>query len=384
EVFSDHHEHSTDLTYRYCTECMVTGTDLNAASIRHGIEALGNSLVIAGSAKRMRIHIHTNEPETIFELVSEFGTVGNTKADDMIGQARALNRSNRDIVIVTDSAADIPEDVLEAHDIHMVPLRVQFGTESHLDKTGMTPAEFRRELETNPNTPGTSQPTQGDLRRMYEFLGTHFKEIISIAVSSSLSGSYQGAVNAASRTDVSDRVDVIDSLNVSVGQGLIALQAARLAERGLRGDELIAAIDATAAATTTYAMVSDLTNAVRSGRVKPYFKYIADWLKLTPVLGKTPAGEVGLSGVLFGRRKLLERFAAHVARKNRGDGPLEFAIAHGHTEAEDAEMLGNLLQERLRDASCVWQTEIGAALGVHAGMQALVVAVMPADDSGPD
>ena len=379
EVFLDHHEHSTDLTYRYCTECMVTGKDLDSARIRQEIEALGNSMVIAGSKKRLRIHIHSNEPETIFELVGEFGEVGKTKADDMIGQARALNRSNRDVVIVTDSAADIPEDVLEAHDIHMVPLRVQFGTDSHLDKTGMTPAEFRRELETNPNTPGTSQPTQGDLRRMYEFLGTHFKEIVSISVSSALSGTHQGAVNAASRTDVSERIDVLDSVNVSVGQGLITLQAARLAESGLRGAELAASINKAAEGTTCYAMVSDLTNAVRSGRVKPYFKHIADWLKLTPVLGKTPDGTIGLSGVLFGRSNLVGKFAAHVAGKSLGNGPVEFAIAHGHTEANDAEELSNLLQDRLDEASCVWQTELGAALGVHAGMQALVVAVMPSE-----
>jgi len=122
DVFNDHHEHITDLTYRYCTECMVTGDALNKAAIRQTLEALGNSMVIAGSAKRLRIHIHTNEPESIFELVSDFGVVDKTKADDMIGQARTLNRSNRDVVIVTDSAADIPEDVLEAHDIHMVPL----------------------------------------------------------------------------------------------------------------------------------------------------------------------------------------------------------------------------------------------------------------------
>lgn len=381
DAFTDHHEHSTDLTYRYCTECMVIGENLEPAALRHELEALGNSMVIAGSAKRLRIHIHTNEPETIFELVSAFGEVDKTKADDMIGQARTLNRENRDVVIMTDSAADIPEDVLEAHDIHMVPLRVQFGTESHLDKAGMTPAEFRRELERNPNTPGTSQPTQGDVRRMYEFLGTHFKEIVCVSLSAALSGTHQGAVAAAARTDLEDRISIIDSCNVSVGQGLLALHAARLSERGLRGTELAQGVTEMAGNIHCYAMVSDLTNAVRSGRVKPWIKQLANWLRLTPILGKTPEGRVGLSGVLLGRRHLVQRFAAHVARKHRTGG-LEFAIAHGHTEAQDADELSSLLQDRLPDTSCVWQTEIGAALGVHAGMQALVVAVMP-DGAGP-
>jgi dihydroxyacetone kinase-like predicted kinase len=129
---------------------MLTGEGLDPAVIRQELEALGNSMVIAGSSRRLRIHIHTNEPETIFDLVGEFGEVGQTKADDMIGQARTLNRSNRDVAIVTDSAADIAEAQMEAYDIHMVPLRVQFGTESHLDKAGMTPTEFRRELSAIP------------------------------------------------------------------------------------------------------------------------------------------------------------------------------------------------------------------------------------------
>ena len=377
DAFIDHHEHSTDLTYRYCTECMITGQALDKAAVRQSIEALGNSMVIAGSDQRLRIHIHTNEPETIFELVGEFGEVGKTKADDMIGQARTLNRSNRDVVIVTDSAADIPEDVLEAHDIHMVPLRVQFGTDSFLDKSGMTSAEFRRELESNPNTPGTSQPTQGDLRRMYEFLGTHFREIVSVSLSAALSGTYQGTVNAAARTDLSERIRVVDSFNVSVGQGLLALRAAQFAESGLRGEELQGAIEDASHGISNYALVCDLTNAVRSGRVKPWFKHLADWLRLTPILCKTPDGKIGLSGVLFGRHRLVERFASHVARKHRGNGALEFAIGHGHTEADDADQLSNLLQEKLDDANCIWQTEIGAALGVHAGMQALVVALAP-------
>jgi len=379
-VFNNHHEHSTDLQFRYCTECMVTGENLEPAKIRQELEALGNSMVIAGSATRLRIHIHTNEPETIFDLVSEFGAVGKTKADDMIGQARTLNRSNREVVIVTDSAADIPDHVMAVHDIHMVPLRVQFGTDSHLDKTGISPAEFRRELERNPNIPGTSQPTQGDLRRMFEFLGTHFGEILSVTLSAGLSGTHQGTVAAAERTELSERIRIVDSLNVSAGEGLVAVRASILAEQGLRGDELAAAVATQAAAVRSYALVSDLTNAVRSGRVSPWMKHLADWLRLTPILKSVDDGKIGLGGIIVGRHNMTERFANDIIRQHKNSGPLEFAIAHGHNEADDADRLSELLQSRLPDAECAWQTEIGADLGVHAGMQALVVAVAPANE----
>jgi len=376
-AFSDHQQHNTDLQFRYCTECMVSGEKLDTATIRRELEALGNSMVIAGSARRLRIHIHTNEPETIFDLVSAFGTVDKTKADDMIGQARTLNRANRDVAIVTDSAADIPEHILTKYDIHTVPLRVQFGTESHLDKAGISPAEFRRQLQTNPNKPGTSQPTPGDLRRMFEFLGTHFSEILAVSLSAALSGTHQGTVAAAERTELASRIRVVDSLSVSTGQGLLAVRAAQLAEQGLRGDELANAVRDLAGQIRIYAMVSDLSNAVRSGRVSPWMKHIADWFRLTPILAGNAEGKISLGGVVLGRTNLAKRFAAHIVRQHKNKGPIEFAIAHGHTEVDDAETLSCHLEEALTDATCAWQTEIGAALGVHAGMQALVVAVAP-------
>ncbi len=377
EAFGEQHQHDTDLQFRYCTECMVTGSDLKPSIIRQELEALGNSMVIAGSDTRLRIHIHTNEPETIFDLVGAFGEVGKTKADDMIGQARTLNRADRDVAIVTDSAADIPDDILSQYDIHIVPLRVQFGTESHLDKSGISPAEFRRQLETNPNTPGTSQPTPGDLRRMFEFLGTHFQEILAVSLSAGLSGTHQGTVAAAERTALGDRIRVVDSLSVSAGQGLLAVHAAKLAEQGLRGDELTDAVRDFAGRIRIYAMVSDLSNAVRSGRVRPWMKHLADWFRLTPILTGRNDGTIGLGGVILGHGDPVRRFAAHIVRNHKNSGPVEFAIAHGHTEGADAESLSGHLQETLPDAHCAWQTEIGAALGVHAGMQALVIAVAP-------
>jgi len=381
-----HHDHEIDLEFRYCTECMLEGSDLDAARLRQELEALGNSMVIAGSRNRVRIHIHTNEPETIFDLAAEFGTVTRTKADDMLGQARTLSRVDRDIAVVTDSGADIPEAILAELDIQMVPLRVQFGESSHLDKLGMSSSEFRTELLRNTARPGTSQPTQGDLRRMYEFLGTHFKTIISVNLSATLSGTWQSARAAADRTSASERIRVIDSKHVSVGQGLAVVRAAELAGQGLRGARLEAAIAQEVARIKNYALVPDLTNAVRSGRVKPVVKHIADWLRLTPVLTSTTAGKVGISGFILGRRNLTARFARHVARRQKRRGSRwQFAIAHGYAEAEDAAQLAAALTRQLPESHCAWQTEIGAALGVHAGMAALVVALreqQPDDETG--
>jgi dihydroxyacetone kinase-like predicted kinase len=107
EIFNPHPRHATeDIKYRFCTECMLIGSLLEPASIRNALHPLGDSMVVAGSSQRVRIHIHTDDPERVFLLAAEFGEVLNTKADDMRSQAKSLANSNKTVAIVTDSAAD--------------------------------------------------------------------------------------------------------------------------------------------------------------------------------------------------------------------------------------------------------------------------------------
>ena len=122
QFFAEEYQHTaTSLTYRYCTECLLSGTDMDQAAIRKELGSLGDSIVVAGSPQRVRVHVHSNEPEAVFERMAGFGELQKKKADDMLGQARSLSRTDRDIVIVTDSAADITETIMIDLDIHMVP-----------------------------------------------------------------------------------------------------------------------------------------------------------------------------------------------------------------------------------------------------------------------
>ena len=106
EVFS-HASHDPTPNFRYCTECLIAGTDLSATNVRKQVRTLGDSIVIAGSASRLRLHIHTDDPEHIFELAAGWGELLSTKADDMVVQARTLASTERDVAVVTDSGADI-------------------------------------------------------------------------------------------------------------------------------------------------------------------------------------------------------------------------------------------------------------------------------------
>ena len=112
----------------------------------------------------------------------------------------------------------------------MVPCRIQFGERGYLDKVSITTAEFFEELANNPIPPTTSQPSPGDFRRQYQYLASHFPDVISIGLTPTVSGTLQAAESAAGRTRASGDVHVVNSRNASLGQGQIAVFAAECAE----------------------------------------------------------------------------------------------------------------------------------------------------------
>src|SRR5688572_4189766 len=110
-----------NLEHRYCTECLVTGDDIDRRHLREEASSLGSSLVVAGTQRKLRLHLHLNEPAKLFELAARYGTVSGEKADDMQRQQEmAHHDAGRRVAVVIDSAADLPEPVLEALDIHVV------------------------------------------------------------------------------------------------------------------------------------------------------------------------------------------------------------------------------------------------------------------------
>ncbi|MDP7465932.1 MAG: DegV family protein, partial [Candidatus Marinimicrobia bacterium] len=159
--------------FRYCTECLINGENIEHKKIREALQVSGDSLVIAGSKIKTKVHIHVNKPADVFKICTNFGTVSGEKADDMWQQQEdAQGYKSKGVAIVTDSGADIPEDI--DLDIHTVPVRYNFGEIAYVDKLSQTPEEFYNELATNPEHPQTSQPTPGDFRRQYQFLQTHY------------------------------------------------------------------------------------------------------------------------------------------------------------------------------------------------------------------
>jgi len=367
---------ASDSEFRFCTEYIVTDADIDRRKLREALSGLGDSLVLAGTKRKAKIHVHTNNPEDVFEIGRQYGTVSAEKADDMHRQAHSSHDAAKPFAVITDSAADIADEDMERLDIHMVPCRVQFGDRGYLDKVSITSEEFFAQLASNPHHPTTSQPAPGDFRRQFQFLASHFTDVISVNLTGAASGTFEAARSAAERTDAAGRVHVIDSRNASLGQGLLVVFAAECASAGQSVEKTLAAIEALVPLTRTYGVVADLSYAVRGGRLPRWVKTVARMLNALPFIRTTADGRIAASGFAFGKRNRVKRFAKHVARRTEDTGPLSVAVGHAMC-ADDARELGLLLQRALAQIERLTIVELGAGLGAHAGPGALLVSTQP-------
>lgn len=365
---------SDALAFRYCTECIIAGENIDRRKLREALSTIGDSLVLAGTKRKVRVHVHVNHPAEVFDIARQHGELASEKADDMHRQQHSSHEKKATFAVITDSAADIAEDALERLDIHMVPARIQFGDRGYLDKVSISAEEFFRELASNPVHPTTSQPAPGDFRRQYQFLASHFPDVISVNLSPAVSGTWQAARSAAERSSGPGRIHVINSRNASLGQGLLAVLAAECANAGLDVDSALAALEAAIPLTATYALVRDLRYAVRGGRIPASVRTLAALFRVMPVLRTTSDGAVKARGVLLGGKGRLPRFARFVARRSSQSRPLRVAIGHAvcHDEALELEAL---LLARLPNIQSTSITNLGSAVGVHGGPGTLVVGI---------
>jgi hypothetical protein len=363
-----------DPAHRWCSECLLLGEGLDRAALRAAVSDLGAScIVVAGSHARVRLHAHVADPQQLFAVAARFGRVEATKADDMHAQARSAAGGGA-VAIVTDSAADVPDELARRLNIHVVPVRVSFGEQDYLDKVGLSTAEFYRKLRTEIVLPRTSQPPPGDFRRQFEFLLSHHPSLVYVGLSRAVSGTLQAAEAAAQRGHP-ERTRVFDSANAAGGQALLAIRAAEMAAEGAGVEAILAELERRRPLTLTWAVARDIGHAVRGGRVPRWAKPVLNTLGLVPIAKVTPEGTLGMAGAFFGGRRIPERFARYIAA--RVDQRQRWRVVVGHCDAiADADALLLALQSRL-DCEQGWIAETGPAVGAHAGPGALVASLQP-------
>ena len=362
------------LEYFFCTECIINGLEIDRRKLREEISVMGNSIVLAGTKRKAKLHIHTNEPADVFDIARKYGEVSAEKCDDMRRQQHTAHITNSTFSVITDSGADIPDQDMDNLDIHIVPIRIQFSNRSYLDKVSITPNEFFSKLKNSDITPTTSQPSMGDFRRQYQFLASHFPDVISISLSEKISGTFQAAKLAIEKNKTSGKIHLINSRSVSIGQGLIVTFAAECAQAGLDIATTLTAVKKIIEETTAYALIDDIQYAVRGGRIPSSVKFLTDTFSLTPVLKTLPNGNIKAKTALFGKKNVLRKYASYIEKNSPKNKKLRIAIGHALCQSK-ADKLQNLLFQKMDNILSCRITDLGSAIGVHGGPGALVVGV---------
>ena len=368
------HDLGEESKFRFCTECMVSGEALAPAAIREEIEAFGDSIVVAGGARAVRLHIHTDRPQDVFAAAQGHGEVSGEKADDMHVQFAVLNSSR--VPVGCDSGADMPQELIRDLRITQTPLRIHLGEKGYLDGLGLPPEWLWRAMEDHGEKARTATPPRGDMERAMGFLAGHFPESVWITLASAVSGTADVARSVAAEL-AGGKVRVVDSVNVSVGQGLIIQHAAEWADQGAGASRIVEGLAPVCAGARTFGMLEDLSHGVRGGRISPRVKRLSDLLGVDALVAITPEGLVKGCGVLRRSGDRLARFARYLLRRFPKDQPLRIAVAHAN-RPESGQRLHDLLAGQIPELVSSYVTELGAVITAHAGPGALVVAAIPA------
>jgi len=358
-----------DRDHRFCTEVLVRGDDLPSSAVaREKLHELnGGSLLVLRTADLLRVHVHLNDPEPLFQLAGRWGVIVTRKAEDMREQHRMLEDTVRPVGVVTDSACDLPDELLDRHGIGLIPLQVMLGDESFADRLGIKAERVYHELRAG-KVLTTSQPTVGTFSEGFAHARAAATQVVAVILSSGLSGTYANA-EAARRVFKDGGLHLMDSKSASLGQGLLALRGAELAEAGWSPDEIVAELRRVRAQSGMFFTVATLDNLVRSGRVSRVKGWLGNLLDMKPILALDDAGRVtpvdrvrGTAAVLPRVIELLEE--ALPARRER----LRMGVVHADAEAT-ARLVRDALHTRFRPYDIVI-SPVTAVIGVHAGPDA--------------
>ena len=266
--------------------------------------------------------------------------------------------------VVLDSTADFPDAPERFPNFRVVPLYVRFGDESLKDYVEIDPQRFYQRLTTATELPTTSQPTPADFLAVYEELAPTYEHILSLQLSSTLSGTFASAQSAA---DVlgGGKVRVIDSRTVSASLALLAIGVQRRLERGTTDDEIDAFVGEYGRSHHLLFTVNTLEYLAKGGRIGKAAAFAGNLLNVKPILTIRDGEVVPLKRVR-GSQKAFQEFKSLFESTTTDSPQLKVGIAHA-AAPERMEALRKMVRDVRPKAEIEMATTLGAVVGTHAG-----------------
>jgi len=281
---------------------------------------------------------------------------------------------NRDIAIVTDSTADLPLSVVQDLGIIVVPLNVILGEKNLKDGVDISSQKFFEMLPASKVHPRTSQPSPGEFSAAYEKALKDHQHVISIHISSQLSGTHQSAT-LASELIGKGKVTVVDTLSASLGLGLVVAAAARARNEGANVAEILAQIAPMIERQVLVLSVDNLVWLERNGRIGKASSLIGTILNVHPVLRVNKGSILAHSKVRGQMIKVLSSMVEAVGEFVPHGSHVHVGIMHGNCESR-AQELKSLVANKY-EVDQVIINQIGPVIGVHVGPGAIGLVIIP-------
>ncbi|MGE6630229.1 DegV family protein [Bacillus sp. NPDC077027] len=267
------------------------------------------------------------------------------------------------IAVVTDSTAYIPQELRETYQIHMIPLNVVFGNESYREEIDMDWKTYYEEVKKHKDLPTTSQPAFGELIDLYEKLGQEYDAVISIHLSSGISGTFNSVISA---NELVDGIEIypFDSEASCMVQGFYAIEAAEKMKSGASPEEIIDHLNKLKETERAYFMVDDLTHLQRGGRLNGAQAFIGSLLKVKPILHFDNKLIVPFEKIRT-RKKAISRIYELFGEDASRGIPMRATVIHANREEEADEMIAELSAKYPHVE--LYKSYFGAVIGTHLG-----------------
>ena len=280
------------------------------------------------------------------------------------------------VKIVTDSSCDLPDELVSQLGIDVVPLTIRFGSEELVDRVDLSSSEFWARCSTSAELPSTAAPAPGAFEEVYRKAAAGGAEgVVCVNLSSKLSATGESAQAAARAVADVVPVKVVDSLSVTLGLGMIAVESARRAAAGATLDEIVALAEDMARRTKVYGSLDTLEYLKKGGRIGAAQALLGSILSIKPVI-EVVDGKVEPGPKQRTRSRSLQWLADQVGKHQ---GIQNLAILHGDAPDVDT-LLGLLSAHYPRDEVVIGQ--LGAVVGAHTGPRTIGVAFQTASGAG--
>lgn len=364
-----------EITYQFCTECLLVGENMDREKIRESLNKFGDSLIVAGSTKKVKIHLHSNTPEDVFEVLADHGHVISTKIDDMKQQFLNAHSENvQETAIAIDSCCDLPLEYIRRNHIHVIPLNVHFGEQIYIDRLTLTPKKFYEKLTSSPDHPKSSQPTPAKFKESYERLLQIYKNVISIHLSSKLSGTYQGALSIA-RQVAQEKIFCFDSMSASVGIGVMVREIEPMIRENAPVEKIIQHLEYCRNNMKVFISVQTMDYLIKGGRVSKARGAIAKLLNIRPVLTVQDGAVVPIAKA-FGHSNALRKVMDLVKATTKNRKKPRFGIAHANSIGIADWYATQLSRYYEIDRDDILITDVSTVIATHAGPGAAAIAVL--------